>query len=155
MQHRLPYCLPARHPVSLLLACPPARLPACIVLLHRPACPSCSVLLATMCPTPTLQGKIKGSYTAEKMLEFCRRGTLSSSQLLLGIDQNVPYLARQVSKQWGRSSVCEHCNSAHPDRTRKGYHSSGLPASCWPVNVCAIPLCAKYHTVVQSHSSYA
>lgn len=33
------------------------------------------------------------------MLEFCRRGTLSSSQLLLGIDQNVPYLARQVSSR--------------------------------------------------------
>lgn len=48
-----------------------------------------------------VQGKIKGSYTPEKMLEFCRRGTLSPSQLLLGIDQNLPYLARQVSRAWG------------------------------------------------------
>jgi hypothetical protein len=48
------------------------------------------------------QGKIKGSYTAEKMLNFCRRGTLSASQLLLGIDLNLPYLARQV----GISNFC-------------------------------------------------
>ncbi|WIA44621.1 hypothetical protein OEZ86_007339 [Tetradesmus obliquus] len=42
-----------------------------------------------------LQGKIKGSYTADKMLEFCRRGTLSAAQMVLGIDKNLPYVARQ------------------------------------------------------------
>ncbi|KAF8055283.1 PAS2 [Scenedesmus sp. PABB004] len=42
-----------------------------------------------------LQGKIKGSYTADKMLEFCRRGTLSAAQAVLGIDRNLPYVARQ------------------------------------------------------------
>eukprot|EP00775_Hariotina_reticulata_P007291 gene7291-7504_t len=42
-----------------------------------------------------LQGKIKGSYTSDKMLEFCRRGTLSAAQLVLGIDKNLPYVARQ------------------------------------------------------------
>jgi hypothetical protein len=53
------------------------------------------------------QGKIKGSYTPEKMLEFCRRGTLSPSQLLLGIDQNLPYLARQVGWTCGvRRGAC-------------------------------------------------
>lgn len=47
-------------------------------------------------PAADLQGKIKGSYTADKMLEFCRRGTLSAAQLVLGIDKNLPYVARQV-----------------------------------------------------------
>ncbi|WIA24133.1 hypothetical protein OEZ85_013728 [Tetradesmus obliquus] len=42
-----------------------------------------------------LQGKIKGSYTTDKMLEFCRRGTLSAAQMVLGIDKNLPYVARQ------------------------------------------------------------
>jgi len=45
-----------------------------------------------------LQGRIKGSYTPVKMMEFCMRGTLSSTQLLLGIDHNLPYLARQVRR---------------------------------------------------------
>jgi hypothetical protein len=49
-----------------------------------------------------MQGKIKGSYTPEKMLEFFRRGTLSASQLLLGIDQNLPYSARQVRRAGAR-----------------------------------------------------
>jgi hypothetical protein len=43
------------------------------------------------------QGKIKGSYTADKMIEFCRRGTLSANQLVLGIDKDLPYALRQVS----------------------------------------------------------
>jgi hypothetical protein len=30
------------------------------------------------------------------MLEFCRRGTLSAAQTVLGIDKNLPYVARQV-----------------------------------------------------------
>lgn len=64
----------------------------------HPAC--CVKSTKSINTTPLLllnvQGKIKGSYTPDKMLEFCRRGTLSSTQLLLGIDQNLPYLARQV-----------------------------------------------------------
>jgi hypothetical protein len=43
-----------------------------------------------------LQGKIKGSYTTDKMVEFCRRGTLGGAQLVLGLDRNLPYNARQV-----------------------------------------------------------
>jgi len=43
-----------------------------------------------------LQGKIKGSYTAEKMIEFCKRGTLSARQMVLGIDRDLPYMLRQV-----------------------------------------------------------
>ncbi|KAI8472520.1 MAG: hypothetical protein J3K34DRAFT_503549 [Monoraphidium minutum] len=42
-----------------------------------------------------LQGKIKGSYTADKMMEFARRGTLSAEQLVLGIDRDLPYALRQ------------------------------------------------------------
>ncbi|KIZ05139.1 hypothetical protein MNEG_2822 [Monoraphidium neglectum] len=42
-----------------------------------------------------LQSKIKGSYTADKMMEFCKRGTLSGRQLVLGIDRDLPYLLRQ------------------------------------------------------------
>ena len=42
-----------------------------------------------------LQGKIKGSYTADKMAEFCRRGTLSARQMVLGIDRDLPYVLRQ------------------------------------------------------------
>jgi len=44
-----------------------------------------------------LQGKIKGSYTADKMIEFCKRGTLSARQMVLGIDRDLPYVLRQVS----------------------------------------------------------
>jgi hypothetical protein len=51
------------------------------------------------------QGKIKGSYTAEKMLEFCRRGTLSAAQMVLGIDKNLPYVARQVRRVWHRLAL--------------------------------------------------
>jgi hypothetical protein len=47
-----------------------------------------------------LQGKIKGSYTADKMIEFCRRGTLSARQLVLGIDRDLPYALRQVRRAW-------------------------------------------------------
>lgn len=93
------------------LRCPCISMHACILHL------SCSTVQAWLCmlsppcllcrkhqqgtnALPLLllnvQGKIKGSYTPDKMLEFCRRGTLSSTQLLLGIDQNLPYLARQV-----------------------------------------------------------
>jgi len=42
-----------------------------------------------------LQGKIKGSYAADKMVEFVRRGTLSARQLVLGIDRDLPYILRQ------------------------------------------------------------
>ncbi len=49
--------------------------------------------------TSILQGKIKGSYTCDKMAEFVRRGTLSASQLVLGIDRNLSYIARQVGAQ--------------------------------------------------------
>jgi hypothetical protein len=48
-----------------------------------------------------LQGKIKGSYTAEKMQEFCRRGTLGGAQLVLGMDRNLPYNSRQVGATAG------------------------------------------------------
>jgi hypothetical protein len=51
-----------------------------------------------------LKGKIKGSYSASKMLEFSRRGTLSSAQLILGIDKDLPYVSRQVGGvlgSWG------------------------------------------------------
>jgi len=48
-----------------------------------------------------LQGKIKGSYTAEKMIEFCKRGTLSARQMVLGIDRDLPYVLRQVSAGGG------------------------------------------------------
>jgi hypothetical protein len=41
------------------------------------------------------QGKIKGSYTADKMIEFCKRGTLSARQMVLGIDRDLPYVLRQ------------------------------------------------------------
>jgi hypothetical protein len=61
-----------------------------------------------------LQGKIKGSYTAEKMLEFCRRGTLGGAQLVLGMDRNLPYNARQVSQR-------------HLDLNRL----PAVPTSCW------------------------
>jgi hypothetical protein len=44
-----------------------------------------------------MQGKIKGSYTAAKMVEFCRRGTLSARQGVLGIDRDLPYALRQVA----------------------------------------------------------
>lgn len=70
---------------------------ACTVAL--PPCPTAAPaksLCCCWCCCCRAQGKIKGSYTPDKMLDFCRRGTLSSSQLLLGIDQNLPYLARQV-----------------------------------------------------------
>jgi len=57
-----------------------------------------------VCP----QGRIKGSYNPVKIMEFCMRGTMSSTQLLLGIDHNLPYLARQVGTPvgvCGRQSV--------------------------------------------------
>lgn len=62
-----------------------------------PVC--CQQLFATppmLCVFACLQGRIKGSYTPVKMMEFCMLGTLSPTQLLLGIDHNLPYLARQV-----------------------------------------------------------
>ena len=43
-----------------------------------------------------LQGKIKGSYTCDKMAEFCKRGTLSARQMVLGIDRDLPYMLRQA-----------------------------------------------------------
>jgi hypothetical protein len=60
-------------------------------------------------PPPSLacpnQGKIKGSYTADKMVEFCKRGTLSARQMVLGIDRDLPYVMRQVGPlQRGRSA---------------------------------------------------
>jgi hypothetical protein len=55
-----------------------------------------------------LQGKIKGSYSASKMVEFSRRGTLSAAQLILGIDKDLPYVSRQVGggAQPLRATVC-------------------------------------------------
>jgi hypothetical protein len=45
------------------------------------------------------------------MLEFCRRGTLSAAQLVLGIDKNLPYVARQVS--WHRRYPCLGASLGH------------------------------------------
>eukprot|EP00877_Chromochloris_zofingiensis_P010870 jgi/Chrzof1/6036/Cz17g03070.t1 len=58
-----------------------------------------------------LQGKIKGSYTADKMTEFCKRGTLSARQMVLGIDKNLPYVLRQdlaYYRPLGRLAVAIH-----------------------------------------------
>lgn len=76
-------------------------------MLRHHACTAAALLppdCAMLCPAPVqpvwmvinLQGKIKGSYTAEKMIEFTRRGTLGGAQLALGMDRNLPYNARQV-----------------------------------------------------------
>lgn len=48
------------------------------------------------------------------MLEFCSRGTLSSSQLLLGIDRNLPYLPRQVGRAMLSLGHCLGFQQKHP-----------------------------------------
>jgi hypothetical protein len=68
--------------------------PYCAVVCCALTCFVAPVLRCALC---ILQGKIKGSYTADKMIEFCRRGTLGGAQLVLGLDRNLPYNARQAS----------------------------------------------------------
>jgi hypothetical protein len=57
--------------------------------------PPTSHLIHPLCTHHHHQGKIKGSYAAEKMLEFVRRGTLSARQQVLGIDRDLSYVLRQ------------------------------------------------------------
>lgn len=93
-----------------LLHCPSATilslpLPHTLITSVTHHCPCCTCVCCPprLPPSPSLQGKIKGSYTASKMFEFSVRGTLSNAQLVLGIDKDLPYTARQVgATNWAR-----------------------------------------------------
>lgn len=109
-----------------LPASPPGQLPrpsliTSVPLTTAPAGPAVSVS-AVLYIHPSVQGKIKGSYTASKMLEFSVRGTLSSAQLVLGIDKDLPYTARQVSHNVGQGATLggEYCTAPTSHRTRAG-----------------------------------
>jgi hypothetical protein len=85
-------------------------------------CPCCVLVCCPLPPPLSYQGKIKGSYTASKMLEFSVRGTLSSAQLVLGIDKDLPYLARQVRGRDETMAVA----------LRVGATCEACPAECLP-----------------------